>query len=165
MNRKTLMFAEMALLLSVGSILTFSSALAETSSSVNKEIENFVGIYFDAYQKKDVGTIMSLIAPDPDVVFVDSGEDQFPNGRYEGAEQIRKLYEREFEQVKGLRVKHDRLSTGHRGNLAWFTTDFIADVDLGEEKLRVPGRWTAVVEKREGKWLILHSHLSFPPSD
>ena len=34
-------------------------------------------------------------------------------------------------------------------------------MDLGDEKLDLPARWSGVLEKRGGKWLLVQSHFSF----
>ena len=44
-------------------------------------------------------------------------------------------------------------------------TELIAQVDLGKEKFQVPGRWSGVLEKQGGKWVIALSHFSYIEQD
>jgi hypothetical protein len=33
-------------------------------------------------------------------------------------------------------------------------------VDLGDEKFNLPARWSGLLEKRQGKWLLIQSHYA-----
>ena len=104
---------------------------------------------------------MSMIAPDASTVFVDSG----PQGRHIGADAIKNAYQAEFSQIQSVVMEYTWLSASAKGDLAWFATELTAKVDLGKEKFAVPGRWTGVLEKRGGKWLIILSHFSYTAQD
>ncbi len=123
---------------------------------IEKEVKEFLENYSKAYEKKDLPAIMAMIAPDANVVFVDPG----PKGRYEGPDQIKKSYENDFMQFKSLVTKYTWVLVAGKGDLAWFAADSISAVDMGEEKLNVPARWTGLLEKRQGKWLLIQSHFS-----
>jgi ketosteroid isomerase-like protein len=123
-----------------------------------KDIKDFLDRYSKAYEKKDVEATMILIAPDAEVVFVDSDSER----PVVGPALIKAAYEREFAQVKSASIKFPWVSVGSKGDVAWFTAQCQADVDTGEGKMSVPAHWSAVLEKRDGKWLLVQSHLSFP---
>jgi uncharacterized protein (TIGR02246 family) len=148
----------------LGLVLVFAvvfagSALAgKADPQTEKEIKDFLDRYSQAYAKKDVGAIMVLIAPDADVAFVDSDSER----PVQGADAIKSAYEREFAQVKSASIKFPWVAVGSKGDVAWVTAQCQAEVDTGEGKMTVPAHWTAVLEKRDGKWLLVQSHLSFP---
>jgi ketosteroid isomerase-like protein len=49
------------------------------------------------------------------------------------------------------------------GNLAWGTSTFHADAKLKNgNRIDEQGRWTVVWQKKNGKWLMVHEHVSFP---
>jgi ketosteroid isomerase-like protein len=128
---------------------------------IEKEVKEFLENYSKAYEKKDLTAIMAMIAPDAEIVFVDPG----PKGLYVGQEQIKKSYENDFAQFKSLSTKYTWTSVGAKGDLAWFSAESISAVDIGEEKLNVPARWTGLLEKRQGKWLLIQSHFSVVEPD
>lgn len=126
-------------------------------TQVEKEVKDFLDAYARAYEKKDVAAIMAMIAPDPWVVFVETAA----NGRYVGPEAIKKSYEAEFGQFKSAETKYTWVSVRSKGDVAWFVAEEMSVVDLGDEKLDLPARWSGVLEKRDGKWLLVQSHFSF----
>ena len=123
---------------------------------IEKEVKEFMENYSKAYENKDLNAIMAMIAPDADVVFVDPG----PKGRYVGTDQIKKSYENDFSQFKSLSTKYTWISISSKGDLAWFVAESMSSVDMGEDKINVPARWSGLLEKRQGKWLLIQSHFS-----
>lgn len=148
----------------LGLVLVFAvvfagAALAgKADPQTEKEVKDFLDRYSKAYGNKDVEAIMLLIAPDSDVAFVDSDSER----PVQGPALIKSAYEREFSQVKAASIKFPWVSVGSKGDVAWVTAQCLADVDTGEGRMTVPAHWTAVLEKRNGKWLLVQSHLSFP---
>ncbi len=145
-------------------LLTFVSAsafAADPPTQIEKEVKDWLNAYAKAYEKKDLNALMSMIAPDATTVFVDSD----PQGRHVGADAIKNAYQTEFGQIQSVVLEYTWLSASSKGDLAWFATELTAKVDLGKEKFQVPGRWTGVLEKRGGKWLIIQSHFSYTASD
>lgn len=140
----------------VGAI-TFVQADAKT----DQEVKDFLTQYEAAYEKKDVGALMKLIAPGAEVVFFEADE----KGRYVGPDQIKAAYENSLKQVKSIKGEYKWTSVGSKGDVAWFATEVSFTVDTGEDKFQQLGRWTGVLEKKNGKWLLLQSHFSFPEQD
>lgn len=68
-----------------------------------------------------------------------------------------------FQDFK-LTLNND-LAVHRRGNISWATTTWKADGHLKDGKVaHLEGRATLVLEKREGKWKIVHEHYSVPAS-
>ncbi|MGV2826688.1 nuclear transport factor 2 family protein [Myxosarcina sp. GI1(2024)] len=63
-----------------------------------------------------------------------------------------------------LRARDD-LNVFRRGDLVWTTVlhDLVALLEDGKE-LKLVQRQTGIWEKREGKWVMIHEHLSAPSS-
>jgi hypothetical protein len=63
--------------------------------------------------------------------------------------------------VKDLRVKFAKL-----GNVAWYSC-FLDDHALwdGQPAGRDNARWTGTLEKRNGKWVVVQMHFSFPKDE
>jgi hypothetical protein len=84
-----------------------------------------------------------------------------------GFEPFRKLVEEVFMSPKfkatDFQVKDLRICFAKAGGVAWFSA--LLD-DHGEWDGRATGwdnaRWTGVLEKREGRWVIVQMHFSLP---
>ena len=141
-------------------LLTFVSVFAfatEPMTQIEKEVKDWLNAYAKAYEKKDLNALMSMISPDPKTIFLDTG----PEGHHVGPDAIKNAYQAEFGQIQSVIMDYKWLSAGSKGDVAWFATGLIAKVDLGKEKLQVPGRWSGVLEKHGGKWVIVLSHFSY----
>ncbi len=144
----------LALIMAAAGAIT--SALADAKT--DQEVKDFLTQYKTAYEKKDLGALMKLVAPGADVVFFEADE----KGRYVGADQIKTAYENSLKQVKSMKAEYKWTSTGSKGDVAWFATEVLFEVDAGQDKFKQLGQWTGVLEKKDGKWLLLQSHFSFP---
>ena len=147
----------LVLIVTAAGTITFVQADAKT----DQEIKDFLTQYEAAYEKKDLGALMKLIAPGAEVVFFEADE----KGRYVGPDQIKAAYENSLKQVKSIKGEYKWTSVGSKGDVAWFATEVSFDVDTGEDKFKQLGRWTGVLEKKDGKWMLLQSHFSFPEQD
>ena len=65
----------------------------------------------------------------------------------------------ELERFPGLRYAHTAIEPVVRGDVAWvaFRRELASSAATVEP---VQGRGTAVLEKREGRWVIVHLHVS-----
>ena len=147
----------LVLIVTAAGAITFVQADAKT----DQEVKDFLTQYEAAYEKKDLGALMKLIAPGAEVVFFEADE----KGRYVGPDQIKAAYENSLKQVKSIKGEYKWTSVGSKGDVAWFATEVLFNVDTGEDKFKQLGRWTGVLEKKDGKWLLLQSHFSFPEQD
>jgi ketosteroid isomerase-like protein len=147
----------LVLIVTTAGTITFVQADAKT----DQEIKDFLTQYEAAYEKKDLGALMKLISPGAEVVFFEADE----TGRYVGPDQVKAAYENSLKQVKSIKGEYKWTSVGSKGDVAWFATEVSFDVDTGEDKFKQLGRWTGVLEKKNGKWLLLQSHFSFPEQD
>jgi len=157
MKRALPMMLLLALIMTAAGAVTFANADAKTE----QEVKDFLTQYEAAYEKKDLGALMNLIAPEATVVFFEADE----KGRYVGPDQIKAAYENSLKQVKSIKGEYKWTSVGSKGDVAWFATEVLFNVDTGEDKFKQLGRWTGVLEKKDGKWLLVQSHFSFPEQD
>jgi ketosteroid isomerase-like protein len=58
---------------------------------------------------------------------------------------------------------NDDLAIHHKGNFAWVTYTWSAELHFKNGKVEnAMARGSDVLEKRQGKWMIVHEHASFP---
>ncbi len=138
-------------------LLAFPALAQAPGSKAEDEVKQFLENYNKAYEKKDVNALMGMIASDPGVVFADSSA----KGRREGPDQIKKALESEFAEVKSVATTINWILARVKGDVAWFVVEEQSMVDTGDDKFPIPSRWSGVLEKRGGKWLLVQSHFSF----
>ena len=110
----------------------------------------------DAAGRRDAEVAMGFFADDPDVFLYGTGVDEARRGPTE----IRAQIERDLSQSDAWSWTLGPQSISSAGNVAWTAGDVVIRVVVGERTLDVPHRLTTVLERRDGKWMILQMHLS-----
>ena len=98
-------------------------------------------------------------APDAKAVWFDLTPMQ-----YVGWEDYKQGVKKLGEGLESLNIKvHDDLTVNRHGNFAWVTYTWTAELHLKGGKVeRAEARGTDVLEKRQGKWVVVHEHVSIP---
>ena len=68
----------------------------------------------------------------------------------------------ELKEFKNTKYAFSDVKVKTSGNLAFATFKYTLSADMGTRKIESGGLGTAVLEKREGKWRIVHWHSSAP---
>ncbi len=81
-----------------------------------------------------------------------------------GKEAATAVIAEQFHGVKNLRTKILQLTVHAEGNIgyAFSTQNFISDVTTGGPALNFIFRETDIFVKKDGKWRLVHQHLSVP---
>jgi ketosteroid isomerase-like protein len=114
------------------------------------------------YPEKNLERLYSAVAKDssffifhPDSKSTIVGFDAFRN-------LVEKVFMNPGFKATGSDIRDLRVNLSRSGEVAWFSA--ILD-DFGEDNGKpyawLNTRWTGVLEKREGKWLIVQMHFSF----
>ena len=141
----------------LGSALLAASAMAADSdeqairSVLAKATENWSAMNVDAndaYYAADAGAAWFDLAP----------------LKYAGWADYKAGVKKVFAGFESLSLKlNDDMVVQRRGKVAWVTYTFITEIRSKDGKTeKGEGRGTDVLEKRGGKWLIVHEHVSFP---
>jgi ketosteroid isomerase-like protein len=99
-------------------------------------------------------------AHDPGLVFYDAAP-----LKYNGWEEYQDGAQKNFfdTSVSCKLIPNDDLQVTRKGDIAWTTLTFHLSAVLKDgNKLEVDARQTSIWEKRDGKWLIVHEHISAP---
>jgi ketosteroid isomerase-like protein len=105
-----------------------------------------------------MGSLSDLIAPDPDVTFIGTGVDEERIGISEIKEQI----QRDWAQSESASIDWDRLCVSAQGTVAWVAANVRLKARVSGREMTLSGRITAVMDKRDGRWLIDQLHMSVP---
>jgi len=124
------------------------------------EFKALIDKYYAAWSSMNTDNAAPLYAKDADLTFYDiaplkyKGWDEYVVG-------VKKNF---FDMSASAKLTpNDDLKVTRRGNVAWTSVTFhlVAKMKDGTT-LDLQGRHTAIWEKRGGKWLIVHEHVSSP---
>jgi len=149
----------------VGALLVSATFLGiaprgDAQSADEKAVRALYQQYSDALKAKDINKIMSVYVPDESLVAFDA----IPPRQYIGAKAYRKDYEGFFAVFPGPNAgRIDDLHVSVVGTLAYAhgIGTFVLTDKAGKQVTWV-FRLTDVFRKLNGKWLIVHEHVSWP---
>ena len=83
-----------------------------------------------------------------------------------GIEEVRYQFQRDIEQTSFRDLTFSAFQFFFHGNIAYSVNDvnFIGETVEGENFV-MKGRYSAMLEKKDGKWLFRHIHCSVPDYD
>ena len=112
----------------------------------------------DAYVRRDLNELLSVFAPDADVVLFGTGRDE----RRMGSSEIQAQAKRDWAQSEGGNFRWKWHSVSAAGPVAWLAAEGTFQTKVGGHDTNLPIRLTGVLEKRGDKWLFVQSHASVP---
>jgi ketosteroid isomerase-like protein len=142
-----------------------TSAAQSTNRSGVKEFEEaefkaLIDRYYAAWSTLRTENPAPFYAKDANLVFFDFAPLQY-KGWNEYQEGVKKNF---FDKMSGGKVTpNNDLRVTRRGNIAWTTlTEHFSTTLKDGRTIEIEGRHTAIWEKRNSKWLIVHEHVSAP---
>ena len=130
----------------------------KANAKTETEVMKVVNQLKEAFNKRDLNSIPSLFAPDPDVIFYGTGADE----KGMGLAGVKADWERAFAQAESSSMELVWGLVSAAGPVAWGAFDGIALAKIKEQEISFPIRFTLVLEQRNGQWLIVQSHASVP---
>jgi uncharacterized protein (TIGR02246 family) len=140
-------------------LLIVAVVLPIVAKDSDADIKAVVDQFAAAWGSLDPSKAAPFYAKDANLVFYDV----LPL-KYTGWDEYDKGVRPHFAQFQSLKItpKGD-LQVTRRGDVAWTTQTVGMDVTVKEgEGMALDMRQTLILEKRGGKWLIVHEHLSAP---
>jgi hypothetical protein len=126
---------------------------AETPESVLQAV-------IHANSEKDLATLEKYMAKDPDLLVYSVG-----GRKYVGWNDVAKAMQAEFDAADRLDVVITDIHVWQRGDVAWFAMELnynrLEGGGPGQKPLVLPLRETGVMERRNGRWLLVSLHESF----
>lgn len=127
-------------------------------SKLHKEIKSIVERWFSAYSNRDLKEAMALVASDPDVAFIGPGRGE----KHVGHHAIRAALKKEFLQTDSILISLPWLQVSTAWPVAWVAADCRCQAVIRGQKIKFEARQTFVLESRNERWFIMHSHFSLP---
>jgi ketosteroid isomerase-like protein len=133
---------------------------AAMSSTVdNTELETAVRALVRANAEKDLPAMSKLMAHDADITSYSIG-----GRKYVGWPDLERDIKEEFANVAVLNLPISELKVWSKGDIGWYTMelDYVRVLGQGPDQQRavMPLRETGVLERRNGRWVLLSWHES-----
>lgn len=157
MNVNRLLIAAMAVMVGAG-VIAFS--LDENVSAQTDEVKAVTDVLTReavAVEKGDLAALDKIWANTEDVTVFESGHANYGWNDYRNTHLAPELKE-----FKNTKYSFSDLKVKVEGKTAWATFKYSLAAEMGTRKIESGGLGTAVLEKRDGKWRIVHWHSSAP---
>ncbi|HMG36335.1 MAG TPA: nuclear transport factor 2 family protein [Blastocatellia bacterium] len=155
---RTLVLSAIALSVVIVAAAQTGAKGKETASDA--EFKKLISEYYDAWNTLNPDNAAKYYAKDASLVFYDIAPLKY-NGWGEYHDGVIKNF---FQVTTNAKLTpKDDLKVSRRGNIAWTTLTFHLSAKLkAGDSLDMDCRHTAIWELRDGKWLIVHEHVSAP---
>jgi ketosteroid isomerase-like protein len=110
-----------------------------------------------AVEKGDLAALDRIWANSEDVTVFESG-----HANYGWADYRNNHLAPELKEFKNTKYSFSDLKVKVDGKTAWATFKYALAADIGTRSVQSGGLGTAVLEKRDGRWQIVHWHSSAP---
>lgn len=156
-------------------VLLFTGIIALSSCDCDNQTKNVdfemekekVALVLEKYvianEKQDIDLVYEIWAADPNIVVLGTNSDE----KIVGWDQIKDQLQRQFDSFQDtyISVRDQVVNINETGNTAWFSEIMNYNYIYQGEALQFEGlRFTGVLEKKDGEWYIVQSHISIPAS-
>lgn len=136
----------------------------ESNCKADKEaIENLLENYILANENQDFDLIESIWASNDDIILYGTDSDE----RLMGWSNIKSAIQEQFGYITDtyISASNQFIKLNCTGNTAWFAETLNYNYMYKGKAHKYEGlRFTGVVEKIEGEWVLVQAHLSLPAS-
>ncbi len=129
-----------------------------------KAVSNVLEKYVIAQESQDLEQVQSVWAPDGDIVIFGTAGDE----KLVGWEEIKNAFKTQYDLFDEvfITVKDQNIKMSKKCHTAWFSETIDYSYTANDEAKTYEGiRFTGVLEKRDGKWYIVQSHMSIPAAE
>jgi uncharacterized protein (TIGR02246 family) len=126
------------------------------------EVKTVLDQYNQASEKEDMALLESLFAHDADMLLIGTDANEW----WVGWPGFKKAVEQQFaafEQTK-ITISDQTIHVHGDGLAAWVAEKMNFTIMTQGQNVEVAIRFTCVLEKRQGRWLIVQGHASVPAS-
>ncbi len=133
----------------------------KNSSNDEQEIRNLIALYDEAAMKNDIGFYETNLASDYQIATSE--------GSFENKESSLQFMKQELENpsYKLISLKSDSVQVHFIGNAAVVSGKWLSTTQALNDSNPVmhndEGRYTSILEKRDGKWMMVSEHVSDKP--
>ena len=133
---------------------------ADTKQAPDAEFKSLIDRYYAAWSSMNLDNAAQFYAKDADLIFFDIAPLQ-----YKGWEEYKEGVKKNFFATitSGKLTPNNDLKVIRQGDMACTIVTFhLSATPKAGGSMELDARHTAIWEKRGGKWLIVHEHVSTP---
>lgn len=125
-----------------------------------EQVNELLKRYYIALSERDIELLSDVMAHDEDMVNFGTDSDE----RWTGWSELEEIYRKQFEAITKYEIsRHEQVvKLNPSADTAWFSEILKARVEAMDDIYELSLRISGVLEKREGKWVIVHFHRSLP---
>ena len=129
-----------------------------SAESKRTSVKTTLDAFIRAVEGRSLDSLPGVVAQDPDLVWIGSGEDEWIVG-YEALKEVMEAQNEALEYVR-ISVSEETIHLSPSEQVAWATNRWVFRARMAGEELEIPLRCTWVAEKRDAGWVLVHSHKS-----
>ncbi|MCA1623646.1 MAG: nuclear transport factor 2 family protein [Acidobacteria bacterium] len=157
MWRKTSFIFGLALFFFAGIVAVSFYWSASAQTSEEKAVIEVLTKNTTAFERNDLATLDKIWANDEAVTVFENG-----HANYGWADYRNNHLAPEMKEFKNTKYTSSDVKVKIDGKTAWATFKYTLAAAVGTRKIESGGLGTAVLEKRGGRWQIVHWHSSAP---
>ncbi|NIP58527.1 MAG: DUF4440 domain-containing protein [Gemmatimonadetes bacterium] len=139
----------------VGAALNLSAQEPDASSADAEAVSEVVRTLAAQIQAKEMEPLDTLFAPGRDVHILEGSGVDHGWAEYRDHHLVPEL-----EEMENLSYRYHGVEAQVRGDVAWASFQYELGADLDDERIEVEGRGTAILERLNGGWRVVHLHTS-----
>jgi class 3 adenylate cyclase len=120
------------------------------------EVRTVLFQVFQAFVDNDIDAWMSQVLPDADLAWIGTGPEELAVG----PEKLRELVEASLVGTSHRTFDVSWMNISALDDVAWFTSEATIGARAGGRDISLPFRYTGVLVRRDGRWLIANIHQS-----
>lgn len=128
------------------------------------DVESVIQQFFRAMDTQDMALMERIVAHDADLVHIGTDDGEI----WRGGEDLWTATETQFENLEYYKasIRDLTVNLARSGAVAWYFHLLDARIkSAGKAEVRWDGaRFTGVVERRNGRWVMVQTHVSLPES-
>lgn len=156
-NPNSLLIVALAVVSGAGVVaFSFNEGVSAQTDEV-KAVTDVLTREAAAVEKGDLGALDKIWANTEDVTVFESGHANYGWTDYRNSHLAPELKE-----FKNTKYSFSDMKVKVEGKTAWATFKYSLAAEMGTRKIESGGLGTAILEKREGNWRIVHWHSSAP---
>jgi uncharacterized protein (TIGR02246 family) len=117
-----------------------------------------INAWIEAVESKEIARLPRVVTQDADSVWIGVGAGDWLTG-YEALEQGMQAQNAALDDIH-IEVSAETIHFSPEADIAWATNQWVFNARMGDQPLAMNLRCTWVLEKREGRWVIVHFHKS-----
>jgi ketosteroid isomerase-like protein len=129
----------------------------KADAATGRELTEVLERFCSGFARRDTEAVMSLFAPDPDVMVVTSEE-----WLLRGPVELGRFLDRYVEGPTTYSWEWHHFDLATAGSVGWLLAEGTETAAVEERLEQHPYRMTMVCERRDGRWLLMQVHGSSP---